>query len=151
DAGLLGALVGRKVVLPGWDPGDDGDDSSEPPPDARAVLLRLADWWQRNRGEWLRTYLDWVYPDHLRAHLTPQGTLSLPRDHLGGGAECRRRWLSLFILGMTHTVGFGGATNQQHRGFLELCHRERYNGSTWLDVFADPDVQGRRGDWLGLV
>src|SRR5439155_23811632 len=88
----------------------------------------------------------WVYPSFLRASITRHHALALSMDDLSTDLQGRKRWLSLFILGMTHTLGRGGQRAQQHRGFLELCERQK-----WLDVFADPEVNNRRADWIALV
>jgi hypothetical protein len=112
--------------------------------DPADVLPRLARWWRDNRILWLPRYRTRVYPAFVA--LTPQHTLSLSLDELPTDLQVRKRWLSLFILGMTPSLGRGGRYGQQHRSFLELCERRK-----WLDVFADPQVTERRGDWIALV
>src|SRR5262249_15308909 len=51
-------------------------------------------------------------------------------------------WLTLFLLGLLHTMG--RQRDHQHRSFLQLCGRRG-----WLDVFADP--RSTAEEWLGVV
>src|SRR5262249_35781017 len=110
------------------------------------VLPRVAEWWLSNRDEWMPRYCNWVYPSSLRAFLNSRQALSLSVDDLATDIQGRKRWLSLFVLGMTYGLGRGGQQGQQHKGFLELCEKQK-----WLDVFADPNVNERRADWIALV
>jgi hypothetical protein len=92
----------------------------EPPPEllpppsqrtlpARETLERIHRWWERERSRWVRWYEEAVYPGGQ----VPTLALEDPGDD----RDQRRGWLTLFVLGMTHTMG--RQTVQQHRGFLE--------------------------------
>jgi hypothetical protein len=147
DTNLLAALVGRPAVIE--HPIESEEDHDRPDQgmlDSQQVLPALATWWQANRVRWLAWYHERVYPSHLRSLIAPGGGLALTMDDLGSDIEGRKRWLSLFILGMMHSMGRGGQFGQQNRNFLELCQRQG-----WLDVFADPNTHGRRADWVDVV
>jgi hypothetical protein len=122
--------------------------SGKPPPvlSPEKVLPQIAAWWRADGPMRLSGYVRQVYPAFLQGALTGDGTLQLTTDHLGSDREARRRWLSLFILGMMHGIGWGGGRFQQHRSFLELCHEKH-----WLDVFANPDQLDCPDRWLAVI
>src|SRR5581483_1999681 len=105
----------------------------EPGPDPDDVLLAIHDWWQQERGTWVQRYQEMVYPGGAPPHLDLEDLDDL---------ENRKGWLTLFLLGLLHTMG--RQRDHQHRSFLQLCARRG-----WLDVFADPRSTAQQ--WLGVV
>jgi hypothetical protein len=144
DKGFVRAVVGQvPQQLP---PAGGAERDHASVLDACDVLTRLAEWWQRDRTDWLCRYRDWVYPGFLHPSPTFPYAVSLSQDDLATDLSVRKRWLSLFILGMTHALGRGGQYGLQHRDFLKLCESEG-----WLDVFADPSVNDRRAEWIAVI
>jgi hypothetical protein len=98
------------------------------------VLRRMHEWWGQHRVNELPDYEGRLYPTAgLRFLTDPADEHALQR---------RKDWMSLFLIGLTHTMGRTVA--EQHRGFLRRCDREG-----WLDMFAlserDP------GPWMQWV
>ena len=88
---------------------------------AERVLREIHKWWTAERAERLRAYEARTYPNGSLIHLAD--------DNLENDAQRRKQWLTLFLLGLTHTMGRTVA--EQHRGFLRDCER-----GGWLNVFA---------------
>jgi hypothetical protein len=105
-----------------------------PPPDVRAVLSGLSEWWTANGAEWIQEYERRLYP-HARMPAVRHSFAD--RDH-----EERREWMSLLLLGSLHTMG--RTQPEQHRDFLRLCETKG-----WLDVFADRQHDARR--WMEVL
>jgi hypothetical protein len=98
------------------------------------VLRRIHEWWEDRRVTELTTY---------ERRLYPAGGLRFLTDATDEHALQRRKdWMSLFLIGLTHTMGRTVA--EQHRGFLRRCEREG-----WLDMFALSDRDP--GSWMRWV
>ena len=110
----------------------------EPPsdsirPDSDTFFQRLLEWWNDAavRSEVIAEYERHAWPEWLR----------------GGGIAGRLQhgsddhWLALLILGACRSLG--RARDDQHRGFLELAHRE-----VWWEVFKTPDDAGA---WMKVL
>jgi hypothetical protein len=108
-----------------------------PTPEIRQpdALERLHAWWSDQGEEWVREYERWIYPDGSPPRLRPEPP--------GADGEQRRGWLTLFMLGVLHTVG--RAQPWQHRDFLRRCQ-----GWGWLDVFA-AHTSGNETEWVRLI
>ena len=113
------------------------------PVDAPTALSAIHDWWRENRDRpqhqfsgrtYVQEYERRTYPKH-----TAPANLSLddPADF-----STRKDWMTLFILGLVHTMG--GFHREQHRGFLAFCDDRRA-----LDVFAGQDVDANA--WISLL
>jgi hypothetical protein len=120
-----------------WENGEsvETDDETEQPDfDAQAWLEKLFDWWVTNGNDYTRKYEQGVYP---------QGKpFNLQTDFLPSDRSARREWLSLFLLGSFHTMGWNqpGA----NRNFLSECENKG-----WLQVFADPNSDAAR--WIDVL
>jgi hypothetical protein len=110
------------------------------------VLRRMHEWWQGRRVT--------EVPDYER-RLYPAGGLRFLADSADEHAlERRKDWMSLFLIGLTHTMGRTVA--EQHRGFLRRCDREGWlemfarsdrdpsNWIRWVDVFLDGQIDESR-------
>lgn len=98
------------------------------------ILADISKWWQRERTRRLPDYEQLTYPQGGLRHLTDD---SPENDRLR-----RKDWVTLFLIGLTHTMGRTVAT--QHRGFLRRCEQE---GS--LDMIADSERDPAQ--WLQWV
>ncbi len=105
-----------------------------PPLDPEEVLNRLYEWWLGARESETQDYERKVYPT---------GSIELPAPSFQfDDIDHRKSWYSLFILGMTHTLG--RSRPEQHRSFLSLC-REKH----WLDVFSAREIEAER--WMKVL
>ncbi len=104
-----------------------------PRPQPRAILREIHNWWLKARDSEVAYYNRLVYPDRK----PPSLRLDDQRD-----PQNRKSWLTLFLLGLMHTMG--RQRHEQHRSFLQLCERRK-----WLDIFADPAAGADR--WMGIV
>jgi hypothetical protein len=143
DRAILLASLG---MLKSLQTKDEPEEFKLPKRPASDVLSEIASWWRSARGERLEIYLQQVYPSFLHGDLNSDRALPLTDNGIGTDRDVRRKWLSLFILGMMHGIGRGGKDFQHHRSFLELCHDEG-----WLDVFADADQLDKPGYWLAVI
>jgi len=110
------------------------DEIIQPDFNAQAWLEKLFDWWLTNGDNFTSEYEKGVYP---------QGrSFDLQTDFFSNDRSARREWLSLFLLGSFHTMGWykPGA----HRNFLTICENKG-----WLQVFADPDFDAAR--WVDVL
>jgi hypothetical protein len=102
--------------------------------DPKEALERIYDWWCEVADEKTALYESKIYPSGAVTHLLA--------DYENDDLEHRKSWISLFLLGMTHTIG--RSRPEQHRGFLNHC---RENG--WLDVFASKDASAEK--WIEVL
>jgi hypothetical protein len=107
------------------------------------VLAAIHDWWMDERHRRQDEFDGRTLIDEYERRVYPNGK---PRALDPGDAlpteECRRDWMTLLLLGLTHTIG--RTTSDQHRGFLRKCDREG-----WLDMFADSKQDSER--WIRFV
>ena len=123
---LLGALFPDRFRAP------------EPPPDpirpdSDTFFQRLSDWWgdATVRSEVIAEYERHAWPEWLRGDGIAGGLQHDSDDH----------WLALLVLGACRSLG--RTRDDQHRGFLELAHREG-----WWEVFKTPDDAGA---WMEVL
>lgn len=108
-----------------------------PPSEGRPsanFLIRLRDWWDNedSRRRVIRGYEQKAWPQWLiRDSKIKTGLRDSSQDH----------WLALLVLGACR--GLGRLKEEQHRGFLELAHREG-----WWGVFKEPD---KPGEWMRVL
>jgi hypothetical protein len=88
------------------------------------VLHRMHEWWQGHRVTELADYERRLYPAGGLRFLADSA-----EEHV---LQRRKDWMSLFLIGLTHTMGRTVA--EQHRGFLRRCDQEGR-----LDMFARSD------------
>jgi hypothetical protein len=67
---------------------------------------------------------------------------SVRRDFVRQDRSDRKQWLTLFILGSFHTLGW--SSPQKNQNFLRLCEHKG-----WMDVFADPEIRADR--WMAVL
>lgn len=115
---------------------DVARESLSPQPACRPdqVLRRIHDWWRDVRRTELVEYERRLYPTGGLRFVTDTA-----EEH---SLQRRKDWMSLFLVGLTHTMGRTVA--EQHRGFLRRCDREG-----WLDMFALSDRDP--GHWMRWV
>jgi len=116
----------------------DGEEQPPPPPvpvsDVKTMLMRVYDWWEAEGSFYLQEYETQVYP---------RGEPPVRRkDFYERGDNERRGWLTLLLLGCSHTMG--RTRPGQHRHFLLLCEERG-----WFQVFADP--ASRAEDWIAVL
>jgi hypothetical protein len=63
------------------------------------------------------------------------------------GKGDRSAWLTVFLLGHFHTMGFGQGHRDQNRGFLEMCRQQGW----WEQVFAKADPRNNFEAWMGVL
>lgn len=127
--GLLGVrpLYGPSPEPPIPDPG-------LPPLEPAEVLNAIYAWWLGAKESETKEYERKVYPT---------GAFEPPiLEYEADQIEHRKAWYSLFVLGMTHTMGRTKA--EQHRTFLDRC---RQRG--WMDVFAAKDIDAE--SWIDVL
>jgi hypothetical protein len=110
----------------------------------RIVLRAIHDWWVAEGAGALREYEGRVYPNGGLP------SLAHPTDEHGR----RKDWVTLFLLGLTHTMGRTVA--EQHRSFLRQCEHEGWldmiasserdsaNWMRWIDTFLDGQLDDSR-------
>jgi hypothetical protein len=110
----------------------------------RSVLRAIHDWWIAEGAGALREYEERVYPNGGLP------SLAHPTDDHGR----RKDWVTLFLLGLTHTMGRTVA--EQHRSFLRQCEHEGWldmiassernsvNWMRWIDSFLDGQLDDSR-------
>ena len=123
---LLGALFPDRFRAP--------EPSPDPVrPDSDTFFQRLSEWWgdAAVRSEVIAEYETHAWPEWLR------------RDGIAGGLQhdSDDHWLALLVLGACRSLG--RTRDDQHRGFLELAHREG-----WWEVFKTPD---NAGAWMEVL
>lgn len=125
----LGLLLPRDAIIILPPPTHDGDArrrSREP----EEILADIFQWWSRERGRALAEYERRTYPDGRRPAVLEEGF------------EGRKGWVTLLLLGLTHTMGRTRA--EAHRNFLADCdHRG------WLNMFAASERSPER--WMQFV
>jgi hypothetical protein len=94
---------------------------TSPPVSAERVLRDIHKWWNAERAQRLLDFEARTYPNGRLIHLAD--------ENIENDAQRRKQWLTLFLLGLTHTMGRTVA--EQHRGFLRDCEH-----GGWLNVFA---------------
>ena len=104
-----------------------------PQPDAAHFFDRLQEWWNcpNVRCTVIEKFEKKAWPGWLRQEGIGDRLQAGSQDH----------WLALLILGACQ--GLGRTNESQHRGFLDLIHR---NG--WWDVFRNPDA---RLPWMEVL
>jgi hypothetical protein len=110
------------------------------PVDVKRTLLKLRDYWRLRGPVYLKEYEQHIYPGGS----APVNALHLDDDD---GKGDRSAWLTLFLLGHFHTMGFGQGHRDQNRGFLEMCHRQGW----WEPVFAKADPRNNFEAWMGVL
>lgn len=102
--------------------------------DAKDMLNRIYEWWEGEQD---------FYQQEYEGHVYPEGRLpALRSDFCDRDDNERRGWLTLLLLGCSHTMG--RTRSGQHRTFLESCEQRG-----WLRVFSDPD--SRAEDWIRVL
>jgi hypothetical protein len=108
--------------------------------DVARTILMLRDFWQRHGAVYLKEYEQAVYPGGS----APVDALHLDDDD---GKGDRSAWLTVFLLGHFHTMGFGQGHRDQNRGFLEMCRQQGW----WEQVFAKADPRNNFEAWMGVL
>jgi hypothetical protein len=108
--------------------------------DVRSTFLKLRDFWRQHGAAYLKEYEQAVYPGGS----APVDALHLDDDD---GKGDRSAWLTLFLLGHFHTMGFGQGHRDQNRGFLEMCRQQGW----WEQVFARADPRNNFEAWMGVL
>jgi len=98
------------------------------------TLEKIYYWWRREGAGYLRKYEEQTYP---RGEPPSRAVLE-DADH----EQWRHAWLSLFVLGSSHTIGRVQA--EVHRNFLVRCQERG-----WFDTFASPDAGA--DEWIGVL
>ena len=123
------------LYKPEWQNLDMGPVSSLLEIDSKQCLNNIYDWWIHNgKNEYLATYRQSVFPEEL----SENANLTEEMDDF----ENRKKWVSLFLLGILHTMG--RTRPGQHRSFIELCKQKG-----WLDIFAQKDYQPDK--WMRII
>uniref|UniRef100_B8HYW5 Sacsin/Nov domain-containing protein n=1 Tax=Cyanothece sp. (strain PCC 7425 / ATCC 29141) TaxID=395961 RepID=B8HYW5_CYAP4 len=100
------------------------------------VLINILEWWSEARSRLIAKYEKSIYPC-----IDLQLNQNNYNDHHNPHCS-KKRWLTLFTLGVFHTMG---RTNlEQHRTFLQLC--EDWG---WLDVMVTGEVD--EAGWINLL
>ena len=132
DKGSVICLLPSGVVVTRFGSGALPPPTPTPSPDS--VLARISEWWKKERSWRLPAYEKRVYPD---------GSLNcLTDDSLENSHQRRKQWVTLFMIGLTHTMGRTVA--EQHREFISLCENKG-----WLDTFCQPD--SGPGEWIDIL
>lgn len=104
------------------------------PLNPRTVLRAIHDWWATEGPQATREYETSVYPN---------GGLHFLNHETDEHAQQRRKdWVTLFLLGLTHTMGRTVA--EQHRNFLRRCEEDG-----WLEMIASSERQP--GNWMARI
>ena len=98
------------------------------------ILADISEWWRRERSWRMADYEQKTYPNAGLRHLSDESQENAQRR--------RKDWVTLFLIGLTHTMGRTVA--DQHRGFLRRWEQE---GS--LDMIAKSERDPAR--WMQLV
>ncbi|MBK5966794.1 hypothetical protein CCR95_22640 [Thiocystis minor] len=118
---------------------DSDQQESHRPVDVARTLLKLRDFWQRHGAVYIKEYEQHIYPGGV----APVDALRSDDDGNGD----RSAWLTLFLLGHFHTMGFGQGHRNQNRGFLEMCRQQGW----WEQVFARADPRNNFEAWMGVL
>jgi hypothetical protein len=110
------------------------DSSNAPRWNARNVLQSMHDWWTADGAHLIREYDQRVYPSGRLLYLADQAD-----EHI---QQRRKEWMTLFMIGLTHTMGRTFA--EQHRNFLSLCDTKG-----WLNTFCDPESSP--SEWIAII
>lgn len=139
EAAQIELLAGLGLITSWGGPAElpGGGPVVEPPPpalDTDRALETIRQWWSRERTARLRQYSNDFYPHCF----VPSGLAAWDP----AAAESRRAWLIVLLLGAFHSMGRTRA--EQHRSFLDLCHRRG-----WMDRFVlDAKSPGMWGEVL---
>lgn len=107
------------------------------------VLNEIWKWWDKESGPHLRRYEQRTFPEG--------GLRNLNRGNNPDDELFRKDWVTLFLLGLTHTMGRTVA--EQHRDFIRRCEHdgtlrmiassEREPGAWmgWIDGFLDRQLE----------
>ncbi|GMW01532.1 MAG: hypothetical protein AMXMBFR84_26690 [Candidatus Hydrogenedentota bacterium] len=123
--GLLGIYPSELTLVP---------PTTIPGIDAAEALKQILAWWLSVKDEKTSEYEQQLYPDGVIDFLSA--------DYDSKDEGQRRSWFTLFLLGMTHTMG--RARPEQHRNFVNLCAQKR-----WLDVFVAKESSAE--DWIRVL
>src|SRR5262249_45703129 len=124
----LGALLPEDTFR--WNPAALYPDAFALARAPELILGEISEWWSRERGWLLAEYERRIYPEGRRPAL------------LDEGFEGRKGWVTLLLLGLTHTMGRTRA--EAHRSFLADCDRRG-----WLDMFAASERAPER--WMQFI
>jgi hypothetical protein len=121
-----------------------GDRRGTGPADTEQALLAIHEWWSNNRNRPQPEFAGRTYVQEYEYRTYPGGEVPrhLAADDFETETAGRKDWMTLFILGLVHTMG--GFQREQHRGFLSFCER---NGA--LKVFSARDADAE--EWIALL
>jgi len=102
--------------------------------DVGRTLANIYAWWAKERAKALPKYEEQTYPNGAVPPLAVLNDTTHP--------EWRRAWLTLFVLGASHTIG--RVQPEANRNFLVRCQQKG-----WFDIFADPNAPAEQ--WIQVL
>jgi hypothetical protein len=103
--------------------------------DPTKTLNAIYDWWRENENQQIIEYEIEAFPGGCFPALAHE---FLTKEH-----EARKGWMTLFLLGAFHTIGWN--TYEKNKRFVEICLS---NG--WMDVFVNRN-ENNLNDWMGVI
>lgn len=105
-----------------------------PPPPPDRALEGIWKWWNKEREPHLRKYEQRTFPDG--------GLRYLNRANCSDDDLFRKDWVTLFLLGLTHTMG--RAVAEQHRDFIR---RREHDGTLRMIASSEREPSA----WMGWI
>ncbi len=103
--------------------------------DPDTALNAIYAWWHKNEPAQIRAY-------ELEAF--PGGRFpTLEHDFLKKEPEARKGWMTLFLLGAFHTIGWN--TYEKNKRFVGMCFAKG-----WMDVFVSRN-ENSLDEWMGVI
>jgi hypothetical protein len=103
--------------------------------DPAKTLNKIYDWWMKHELEQIALYERDAFPGGIFP--------SLDFEFLKKEPEARKGWMTLFLLGAFHTVGWN--TYEKNKRYINIC---RDNG--WMDVFVTIN-DNRLNEWVEVI
>ena len=101
--------------------------------DLTTALVRLHEWWSKERDQRAGEYRDRLYPQGLNLQPDPQS-----------GRIDRSSWLMLLAIGSFQ--GMGRSRDEQHRNFIQYCQYR-----CWWKVFTESDPKEEPEKWMNII
>lgn len=101
--------------------------------DLTTALVRLHEWWSKERKQRAGEYRNRLYPQGLNLEPDPHS-----------GRIDRSSWLMLLAIGSFQ--GMGRTRDEQHRGFIRYCQDRG-----WWNVFTESDPKKEPEKWMNII
>lgn len=103
---------------------------------SQEVLEKIYQWWQKGGDRYIKKYEEKTYPSGEYPQLSEDDNLQIQ--------EVREKWMILFVLGATHTLG--RTIPRHHRVFIETCQK-----SGWWQTFCSLKPQENSQEWINIL